>query len=105
MSVAAGESLLHIDVDASVPTPVGSSDQDLQPSCASAPIQRSRGRALSADDDFADLYDSDGHYDSSANGYQSIEEHLHNEDGNGADERDQCLQSNSAFDQPMDLQR
>ena len=98
--VAAGDSLLFVTdaSDVSVPMLV----EDL-PSCASEPIQRSRG--LSADDDFADIYDSDGCYDS-ANGYcQSNEDHLHNEDGNRADERGQCMQSNSTLDEPMDLQQ
>lgn len=102
---AAGESPILLDADADVDVPMAiSSDRDLQSSCASAPptIQQcsSRGRALSADDDFADIYDSDGYYDSSsANRYHSNEDHLHNEDGNGAE------QSNSTLDEPMDLQQ
>lgn len=102
---AAGESPILLDADADIDVPMAiSSDRDLQSSCASAPptIQQCsrRGRALSADDDFADIYDSDGYYDSSsANRYHSNEDHLHNEDGNGAE------QSNSTLDEPMDLQQ
>jgi len=85
--------------DESIVVPIAAA-VNLDQSYASEPNHHSGAR--SADDDFADIYDSDGFYEST-NGYQSNEEDL-NENGDRADDRDQCLQSKSDLNGSLDLQ-